>query len=57
MFASQAGDWLVYYNPDRRIWPANLHNAMMTTRPGRLVVSSNAAKITDVTATLLMSPH
>eukprot|EP00775_Hariotina_reticulata_P011527 gene11526-11670_t len=48
-----AGDWLVHYNPDKRIWPANLHSAMTATRAHRLATSSKAVKITDVTAALI----
>ncbi|KAF8061409.1 hypothetical protein HT031_004500 [Scenedesmus sp. PABB004] len=32
----EAGDWFIYYRPNQRVWPANLHAAMDATQAARL---------------------
>ncbi|KAF6251900.1 hypothetical protein COO60DRAFT_1463984, partial [Scenedesmus sp. NREL 46B-D3] len=33
---NEAGDWRIYYNPDQRVFPANLYQAMQDTQRQRL---------------------
>jgi hypothetical protein len=45
---AQAGDWLIHYDPDYRIYPDNLYKAMVATASSRLKLSPNGTFLSDM---------
>lgn len=44
----QAGDWLVHYDPDYRVYPGNLYKAMVATAGSRLRLTQNGTFLSDL---------
>jgi hypothetical protein len=44
----QAGDWIVHYNPDVRVWPPNLYKAMRATSRSRLAAPPNGRLLSEL---------
>lgn len=44
----QAGDWLIHYDPDYRVYPENLYKAMVATAGSRLKLSPNGTFLSDI---------